>query len=265
MEISAIRNEKYFGEYLVCGTNVRNINTIRRMILLKVPVMAIARVKFIENSSALYDEVLALRLGLIPLKTDLKSYNLKENCKCKGKGCASCELHLTLNAEGPCTVYAEALVSKDPKIKAVYPKMPLVKILENQRLKLEATARLGYGKEHTKFVPAHVYFQGKPEFKLQEFRDAELLKRTILQCPKKLLEEGGKKARVTEPLKCNLCKACEDISGGLIKVNGSSIDFILKVESWGQLPVKEIIEEGIKKMDGQLDELALEIKKISKK
>ncbi|MBI5872393.1 DNA-directed RNA polymerase subunit D [archaeon] len=264
MNIETLAQDKYKSEYLVSGTNCYYMNTLRRIIILKVPTMAIAKVRFLENSSALYDEMLAHRLGLIPLKTDLHSYNLRSECKCKGKGCAACTLHLTLNAEGPCNVYAESLISKDPKVKAVYPKMPIVNLLENQKLKIEATAVLGSGKEHTKFVPGHIYFQGKPEFKMQEFEDSAVLEKAVKLCPKKILEISGKKAKVANALKCTLCKACEDASNGAIKVYGSKEDFILRIESWGQLRVKEIIEEGISVMDKQFDELSVELKKIGK-
>ena len=49
-------------------------NALRRIMMTEVPSMAIEDVVFIENSSPMYDEVLAHRLGLVPLKTDLKTY-----------------------------------------------------------------------------------------------------------------------------------------------------------------------------------------------
>jgi DNA-directed RNA polymerase alpha subunit len=44
-------------------------NTIRRS-LAEVPTLAVDEVEIFKNDSALYDEVLAHRIGLIPLKTD---------------------------------------------------------------------------------------------------------------------------------------------------------------------------------------------------
>ena len=49
-------------------------NALRRVILAEVPVMAIEDVIFVENTSVMYDEILAHRLGLVPLKTDLDAY-----------------------------------------------------------------------------------------------------------------------------------------------------------------------------------------------
>src|SRR3989338_6175007 len=75
-------------------------NTLRRMIAEEVPVMAIDEVEFHKNDSLLYDEVLAHRLSLVPILTDLKRYNLKEGCRCNGKGCQNCQLKISLNMKG---------------------------------------------------------------------------------------------------------------------------------------------------------------------
>ena len=120
MEAKIIKKEKGKIIFTINKINPAMINTLRRYVTNYVPTLAIEEVEIMENSSALFDEMLAHRLGLIPLKTDLKSYTLSEGCKCKGKGCAQCQLHLTLKAKGPCTVYASNIVSKDPKVKPAF-------------------------------------------------------------------------------------------------------------------------------------------------
>src|SRR3972149_11609867 len=89
MEITILNEEKKNKKvtFLVKGTSVSYVNTIRRLIMNEVPTMAIEDVEIRKNSSILYDEIIAHRLGLIPLTTDLKSYNLPDKCKCEGKGC----------------------------------------------------------------------------------------------------------------------------------------------------------------------------------
>ena len=76
-------------------------NTIRRCSLDLVPTMAIREVEFTKNSSVLYDEMIAHRLGLLVLSTDLKSYTVPAECSCEGVGCSKCTLKLTLKAKGP--------------------------------------------------------------------------------------------------------------------------------------------------------------------
>ena len=141
------------------GSDTAYANTLRRIMGFEVPVMAIEDVEFRKNSSILYDEVIAHRLGLVPLSTDLKSYNMMSECKCKGAGCASCTVKLILKAQGPCTVYASDIKSKDPEIKPLYGKMPIVKLLEGQELEFEATAILGQGKEHSKWCTGLVFYK----------------------------------------------------------------------------------------------------------
>ena len=84
---------------------------------------------------------------------------MMDECKCKGAGCASCTVKLTLKAQGPGTVYASDIKSKDPEIKPMHGKMPLVKLLEGQELELEATAILGQGKEHSKYCPGLIFYR----------------------------------------------------------------------------------------------------------
>lgn len=141
------------------GVDTAYANTLRRIMGFEVPVMAIEDVEFRKNSSILYDEILAHRLGLIPLTTDLKSYDLPNECKCKGSGCASCQVKITLKATGPGMVYSSELKSKDPAIKPINNKIPIVKLLEGQEVELEATAILGQGKVHSKWCPGLIYYK----------------------------------------------------------------------------------------------------------
>lgn len=145
--------------FSVKGVDTAYANTLRRIMGFEVPVMAIEDVEFRKNTSILYDELIAHRLGLVPLSTDLKSYNLMSECKCKGAGCASCTVKLTLKVQGPCTVYASDIKTKDPEIKPLYGKMPIVKLLEGQELEFEATAILGVGKEHSKYATGLIYYK----------------------------------------------------------------------------------------------------------
>src|SRR3989338_8883415 len=164
MELRVLSNNKDEGKlsFIIKDTTPAFANTLRRIMIEEVPVMAIEEVEFRKNNSILYDEMIAHRLGLLPLSTDLKSYNLPSECKCEGKGCARCQLKLTLKSKGPCMVYASDIHTRDAAVKPVYPKTPIVKLLKNQGLELEATACLGQGKEHVKWAPCHVYYKNKP-------------------------------------------------------------------------------------------------------
>ncbi|MGA2875977.1 MAG: DNA-directed RNA polymerase subunit D [Nitrososphaerales archaeon] len=132
-------------------------NAIRRIAISQVPTMAIDDVVILENSSVMFDELVAHRLGLIPLKTDLNRYNLPEECDCKNAlGCQKCRVLLVLDAEASDkvrTVNSSDLVSEDPETKPIADSIPIVKLAPGQKIKLEAYARLGKGSEHAKWQP----------------------------------------------------------------------------------------------------------------
>ena len=135
-------------------------NAVRRFCIAEVPAMAIDDVVILENSSVLYDEILAHRLGMIPIRTELERYNLPEDCDCGNPlGCHKCRVLFVLDAKGKekvTTVNSGDLVSEDREIRPVSETIPLVKLAFGQSVKLEAYARLGKGKEHAKWQPCTV-------------------------------------------------------------------------------------------------------------
>ncbi|MBD3261126.1 MAG: DNA-directed RNA polymerase subunit D [Candidatus Altiarchaeales archaeon] len=151
MKLSGFKKQGDRISFTIKDLDVELANALRRKIISGVPVMAIEKVDVLSNSSILNDEVLAHRLGLIPLATDLKSYVEPLECGCELKGCTNCTSTLTLDVAGPLMVYSGHLKPTDPKIKPVYDNMPLIKLTENQKIKLEAHATLGCGRQHMKW------------------------------------------------------------------------------------------------------------------
>ena len=80
MEVRVVEKTDLNARLIIEGADTPFMNALRRIMLTEVPSMAIDEVVFIENSSMLHDEILAHRLGLIPLKTDLDTYNLPDEC-----------------------------------------------------------------------------------------------------------------------------------------------------------------------------------------
>ncbi|MBW2974786.1 DNA-directed RNA polymerase subunit D [Candidatus Woesearchaeota archaeon] len=253
--------EKNKVSFVLMDSTPSFANIIRRTIIEEVPVMSIEDVEFRKNNSILYDEMIAHRLGLLPLTTDLKSYNLPGECKCKGKGCARCQLKLTLKAKGQGMVYASEISSKDSAVKPVYPKMPIVKLLKNQSLELEATAVLGQGKEHVKWSPAHAYYKNRPVIGIDDKR-CDGCGKCVEQCPTKTIEIKDNKAAISKDhlTECHSCNACVDVCpAGAMTVSPSN-DFIFTVESWGQLDCKKILLEASKLLGNKLDDFSETLK-----
>jgi DNA-directed RNA polymerase alpha subunit len=189
------------------------MNTLRRAIMNEVPTLAIEKITFNKNTGVMYDEMLGLRLGLIPLTTPTGDYDLPsaeemENNEYSAKSSVTA----TLVAKGPCTVYASDLKFKDAKVKPVYPATPLVKLLEGQEIELEALAVLGLGKTHTKWSPGLAYYHEIAKFNGKSLPVAD--------------ERGQALDKVDE-----LSKDYQPRTG----------HFYFRVESWGQLKPTDIL------------------------
>lgn len=59
------------------GIDASIANSFRRILLAEVPTMAIEKVHVFNNTSVIQDEVLAHRLGLIPLKANPQLFKFK--------------------------------------------------------------------------------------------------------------------------------------------------------------------------------------------
>ena len=142
------------------GVPLQYANALRRVCLNGVPVFAIDTVDIIQNTSVLPDEGLAHRLGLIPLKTDLKRFNEPSKCDCQSEsGCSNCKVLLVLDsgvAEETRTVLSGELSSEDDSVKPSADKIPIIQLAPGQEIKVECYARLGRGTEHAKWNSANI-------------------------------------------------------------------------------------------------------------
>jgi len=257
--IEQLKSEKEKIVFVLKGINTEFANALRRSVY-EIPILAIDEVEISKNDSALYDEMIAHRLGLVPLKTDKKTFTEKEECSCKGKGCAKCTVSLVLKAKGPCTVYASDLKSKVAQ--PVYPEMQIVTLQKDQELEIVAEARLGKAKDHVKWSPGLVWFREFPKIEIS--KDAELCKECMDVCPKKVYD-FDKKLIIKNIEACDLCEACSDKAkekGKVIKVSSSEGDFIFYVESFGQISPKEIILEALEMIDKNMSQLSKEVNKL---
>jgi DNA-directed RNA polymerase subunit D len=216
-------------------------NAIRRSVL-EIPVLAIDEVEFVKNDSVLYDEVLALRLGLLPLKMD-KNMKMPDQCSCKGKGCSKCTIQLKLEAKEPGFVYSKELKGS---AKPVYSDVPLVYLNEGQELELIAFARLGKGIEHTKYSPGLSYYRNVAELEGNK-KDSKIIERY----PKGILEFKDGEIKLIDKYKTEFYDTDKNLDFRIVP--GKELVFC--IESWGQMPAKEILFEAVKALKENLKEL----------
>lgn len=267
MKIEVLEKDATNLRIVVKDADVTLMNALRRIALAEVPAMAIDEVVMLENSSILQDEMIAHRLGLVPLKTDLDGYNLPEDCECKSEfGCSLCRVTLTLKAESSDAtryVYAGELVSENPGVIPVADKIPIIKLAKGQKLNLEAYARLGKGKDHAKWQPVSVCaYKYYPIIETPNQKCDDCTKCVDI-CSKKVLAMKGGKLEVREILACNLCmdcvEACPKKDKG-IKVEWEKNAFVMSIESTGALPSERVLQEATKILEKQLKEFEKELK-----
>ena len=255
MNIEVLNSGKSEAAFILKDINPAVANTIRRLVIDKVPTLAIEEMTITKNESPLYDEAIAHRMGLIPLKTDLKYYEKADECKCKGEGCSKCRVNFTLKVTGPATVYAESIEFDDPKVKATEPKTPIVILLKNQKIELTGYAILSAGEDHAKFSPAHIYYRGVPQLEAGKANT----KKVVEACDG-VIKEKGKGLEITDLTKWNehYGEVCEQNG---VEIKSSDKDFVFFVESWGQLDIQELLNTAIDEFDAKLNEFEEAFKK----
>lgn len=235
--------------FLITNTTPEFVNLLRRAIIDRVPTLAFDVIEFKDNDSVLYDEIIAHRLAMITLKTDLKSYIPTEDCKCDGEGCARCTCQLFLKEKGPKTVYASDLKSKDPKIKPAFPKTPIVNLLKDQKLEFVGTAVLSTGNKHIKWSPGTAWYMYNP--KLTVKHDDKLFAEFKDKFPPQAIKGG--KLDAQKIVDHELYDACEDVCEDLVKIDWDDKTIIFNVESWGQLSPEEMVTKACEVTDLHLD------------
>ncbi len=268
VEIEILEKTDDYMRFIVEGVNVPFVNALRRIMLTEVPAMAVDELVILENSSMLNDEILAHRMGFIPLKTDLDSYNLPEECTCKSEfGCNLCRLTLTLEAEATektITVYSRDLKSENLDITPVSDKIPIAKLAPEHKIKLEAYARLGKGKDHAKWQPVSMCtYKYLPQAKI-DLERCNACAECVKLCPERVLidmEEGIETQNVIE---CTLCMDCVDAcpqNPPAIEISWDKEAFVFEIESTGALPVERIMLEALKILDKKIKDFSTQLKK----
>ncbi|MHA1794407.1 MAG: DNA-directed RNA polymerase subunit D [Promethearchaeota archaeon] len=260
MKLEILEKTEKRLSFIIDGIDVELANALRRVILTEVPAMAIDEVIFIENSTPLFDEIIAHRLGLIPLTTDLDSFVLPERCTCEGVGCARCQVEFQCSIDakdGNRNVYTSDLLSTDPKVKPVSDKILITKMAKGSKLVFEAYARLGLGRDHAKYqAVSKITYKMYPEieidqkaFKNYEFKNDNENDPIIKFCPKKILKWEDGNLIVTDVIKCDFCGACVNLESTPkdgIQIRPLKTKFIFFLETPNIMPPERIVQEGLK-------------------
>lgn len=217
--------------------NVTLANAIRRSVG-EIQTLAIDEVDIYKNDSALYDEIIAHRLGLVPLKNQKMKEGQALELKISVKG----------DKEG------DNVLSSEMGDLVVYDSIPITYLKEGQELELVARAKAGNGKTHAKHLPGLVYYKILNNIKISKEGEkqselAEIYPRTF---------EFDGKLKVKNGWEDDLDQSdMKDFEGITITPTD---EIVMIIETWKQMSCKDIFVESIKSLDKQLNELSKQIK-----
>lgn len=262
MELKVLERNDREIKFLVSGVKSSFAGALRRVMISEVPTMAIEWVDFNTNTSAMPDEVLANRIGQVPLTYDPKAYNLKKDCKCEGKGCSRCEVKLVVKKKGPAMVYSDDLKTTDKSVVPFIERIPVVELFEDQELELIATAQLGTGREHAKWQGAIVGYKNLPSIKVGDVAKDDLEK-FVKVCPRDVFKTKDGKLIVTDPVKCVLCMNCVEASRkGEVEVTPVEDAFVFNVETASGIKAEDVVQMAADALGGKMKDFQKELKKL---
>lgn len=278
MDIEIIEMAERKAKFILRNSSPAMANALRRTLLSDIPKMAIDKVEFhlgpimyddkeYESVTPLFDEIIAHRLGIVPVPTDLNLFCPQSECVCGGEGCPNCTIMYSLNKIGPCTVLSgdlEPLGNPDLRVKDEF--IPIVELTDGQAVLIYATAVMGTAKKHVKWQVANgVGYKYLPQIAIEEGMesDEEVLECAAL-CPKKVFEVEDGKLVIKNPLECSLCRACTDHLGekGGITVTGDDQNFFFKFETDGSLTAQQALDKAVEILAEEANDFKAQLEQL---
>lgn len=277
------------------GIDAPLANALRRIMISEVPTMAIEHVSIYQNTSIMQDEVLAHRLGLIPIKADPRLFEFVKETKEQEMGEGN-TLVFTLQVK--CTKNPKATANSPPTklynsseifsnelkwipqgsqkekfgpagIRPVHPDIIITKLRPGQTIEAELLAVKGVGKDHAKWSPAcTASYRLLPEVVMKQEVTGKDAKTLVNKCPMGVFDIedlGGKtRARVKSPRNCSMCRECirDEYWEERVGLHRVRDHFVFSVESTGAYKAREIVEEAVKVLKNKAQKMASELEEM---
>lgn len=259
MKIKVLKKKGDTLTFILEDSNPAFANALRRIMVSEVPTLAVDWVDFHDNSSVVFDEIIAHRLGMIPLRFDPARFSAPDECKCGGKGCSLCQVVFALEKTGPGVALSGDMKSSNKGVKPTDPRFPVVELLKGHNVRLEAIARLGTGEAHAKWQAANASYQYFPKMSGGECKNAS---KVVSECPKGALKVKYKKVDFSDPVLCDLCRKCEEVCNGELHITGDPSTFIFRVESVSGLEPSYIVEKAAEILQNKGEEFKKSASKL---
>lgn len=206
----------------VKGIDAPIANAIRRILISEIPTIAIENCIFYQNTSVIPDEVLAHRLGLIPINVDADLFSYKsEDEEANEFNSVKFKLHIICpNNKEFINIYSRDLKwipqgnqgSRIIDAKSVHPDILIAKLKQGQEIEIDLICTKGIGKTHAKWSPVSTaYYRLIPDIKITKSNDIknEKAEKLVKLCPVGVFDiEDSGYAYVKDSRKCTMCREC---------------------------------------------------------
>ncbi|CAN2390529.1 transcription by RNA polymerase III [Pristimantis euphronides] len=280
-------------EFDMVGIDAALANAFRRILLAEVPTMAAEKVYVYKNTSIIQDEILAHRLGLIPIRADPRLFEYRSSGDAEGTEIDTLQFELDIrcsrnpraskDSSDPNELYlnhkvytshmkwlpqgnqADLFPDTDSP-RPVHPDILIAQLRPGQEIHVLMHCVKGIGKDHAKFSPvATASYRLLPEITLLRPVEGELAER-LQRCfsPGVIGVDSvaGKKVARVANARMDTCSReifRHDDLKDLVKMGRVRDHFIFSIESTGILAPDALLKEAIKVLMGKchhfLDEL----------
>ncbi|KAF9297385.1 DNA-directed RNA polymerases I and III subunit RPAC1 [Linnemannia elongata] len=265
-------------EFDMIGIDAAVANAFRRILIAEVPTMAVSNVFIMNNTSIVVDEVLAHRLGLVPIladptkfdfkgkeetPTDLNTIVFKLQATCRRNPNAAENETDPLKKYIHANVYSgdmkwspqgdQAERFKECPIKPVFDDIVVTKLRPGQEVDIEIHCEKGLGQDHAKWSPvATASYRLMPEILINGEITGEAAVRFQKCFPEGVVdvvvENGVKKAVVVNPRKDTVSREVLRHAEFENKVKLTRVrdHFIFKIESVGAIEPQDLFVQAVK-------------------
>ena len=278
MKIKILEMDDYSAQIEFKNVNYSFVNSIRRSLVSMVPCLALHEIDFhmgslgsyvdeesgdereYESISAMFNEIVAHRIGMLPIPTDEKTIEaFGESISDDSK---QPDIMYSLHKQGPCTVYSGDLepVSGDNTLVIPETNVPIVKLAEGQAVLVYAKAKFGTARQHTKWqcVVAPRFYQA-PTVSVSSGKASKTVFDIV---GKKNFKKKGNKHVIDNPVKAHeALRKIEQLWNNedakkSIEISRKKDHFIFEFETNKAMTAKLALEQALKALNGHCNEFA---------
>ena len=278
MQIEIVEMEDTRAKFILKNSSPAMANALRRTMLQDIPKMAIDKVDFhlgpimqddkeYESVTSLFDEIIAHRLGLVPVPTT-DQFTFQKDCSCGGVGCPGCSIMYSLNKVGPGTVLSgDLLPLGDSTLKVKDEFIPIVELTDSQAVLIYATAVMGTAKQHVKWQAAFgVGYSYMPAIEIDAAKaaDSDVRDYAVKSYPGLFKVEDGKLVVDDIYRASRYGKAIQQdpVLQDAVSIDWDDSNFIFKFETDGSLTAQQVLDKAVEILEATASEFTAAVEAL---